>query len=146
MSRYFTLAEAERLLPEVERTIREALEQYAAHQQAESKLQDALRRVMMLGGSLVDRDAIGNMRQERDATAAQVNSAIETVHSYGCQVKDLEMGLVDFPTLYRGSEVLLCWRFGENGIRFWHGLEEGFRGRKPIDDDFLANHQGGGVH
>jgi hypothetical protein len=82
------------------------------------------------------------MRSRRDKAATELNQAVEKVHSYGCQVKDLRMGLVDFPTLYRGQEVLLCWKLGEEGIRFWHGLEEGFRGRKAIDSEFLSNHRG----
>jgi len=49
---------------------------------------------------------------------------------------------VDFPTLLRGDEVYLCWRLGEPCIGFWHGVDEGFRGRKPVDRDFLDNHRG----
>jgi hypothetical protein len=49
---------------------------------------------------------------------------------------------VDFPTLFRGVEVYLCWKLGESGIEFWHGVDEGFRGRKPIDQDFLDHHEG----
>jgi hypothetical protein len=60
----------------------------------------------------------------------------------GVLVKDLDTGLVDFPTLFRGVEVYLCWKLGENGIEFWHGVEEGFRGRKSIDQDFLDHHEG----
>jgi hypothetical protein len=55
-------------------------------------------------------------------------------------VKDLDIGLVDFPTVFRGVEVCLCWKLGEPRIGYWHGAEEGFRGRKPIDQDFLAHH------
>ena len=57
-------------------------------------------------------------------------------------VKDLDVGLIDFPTLYRGEEVYLCWKLGETGIQYWHGIDEGFRGRKKIDRDFLDNHKG----
>lgn len=146
MQRYFTLTDAERLLPDVQRAMEAALAVYQTHQQAESKLQEAMRRIMMLGGSLVNREEIAAIRSNRDTAAFELKNAIESIHELGCQVKDLETGLVDFPTLYRGEEVLLCWRFGEDGIRFWHGLEEGFRGRKPIDDDFLANHRGDHVH
>lgn len=142
MSRYFTLAEAESLLPKVEAGLRQALDLYASHQETESKLQQALRRIAMLGGALIDRDEISGMRERRDAAAAELNEAIETIHGYGCQIKDLRIGLIDFPTMYRGSEVLLCWRFGEKGIHFWHGPEEGFRGRKAIDQDFRDNHRG----
>jgi hypothetical protein len=50
--------------------------------------------------------------------------------------------LIDFPALYQGREVLLCWKLGEDRIAFWHGVDEGFRGRKPIDDEFRENHRG----
>jgi hypothetical protein len=142
MPRYFTLEQAEQLLPKISRAMRHALELAAAHERAESRLQETLRRIAMLGGAMVDRDGIAGLRRRRDETAIEVNEAVEQIHEYGCQIKDLRMGLIDFPTLLRGTEVLLCWRFGEEGIRFWHGLEEGFRGRKPIDQDFLDNHRG----
>jgi hypothetical protein len=50
-------------------------------------------------------------------------------------VKDLDRGLVDFPALHRGEEVLLCWQVGEGEVAYWHGLEEGFAGRKPLPLD-----------
>jgi len=90
----------------------------------------------------VDRDALALERARRETSAAGLKEAIEKVHSFGCYVKDLDVGLVDFPTRYRGEQVLLCWKLGEPGIAWWHGEQEGFRGRKPIDDDFLANHEG----
>ncbi len=67
---------------------------------------------------------------------------IERFQDAGCLVKDLEKGLVDFPTLFRGEEVYLCWKLGEESIQFWHGTHEGFAGRKPIDQAFLENHEG----
>ena len=142
MPRYFRVEHAERLLPDVREAIREAIRLRQEHQDAERNLQNALHRVTMLGGSMVNRDAIALDRERKEASATEFNAAIEKVHSFGCLVKDLDAGLVDFPTRFRGREVLLCWKLGENGIRWWHGLEEGFRGRKPIDDDFLANHEG----
>jgi len=54
--------------------------------------------------------------------------------------------LIDFPTLLRGEEVYLCWRVGEEGIQFWHRVEEGYRGRKRIDADFLIHHRGDPAH
>jgi hypothetical protein len=146
MARYFTHSQAESLLPQVSRAMRKALDLVAVHEQAESKWQDTLRRLSMLGGAAVDQRAISELRDRRDQTASEVNDAIGDIHSYGCQVKDLRMGLIDFPTLYRGEEVLLCWKFGEEGIHYWHGLEEGFQGRKPIDRDFLENHRGDRAH
>jgi hypothetical protein len=49
-------------------------------------------------------------------------------------VRDLDLGLVDFPSLLEGEEVCLCWKLGEERIAFWHGIEEGFAGRKPLDE------------
>lgn len=73
-----------------------------------------------------------------------LQSSFESLAALGVQVKDLEMGLVDFPTVYRGRDVLLCWKMGEPDIAWWHGAEEGFFGRKPIDEDFDLNHGSGG--
>lgn len=142
MPHFFTLAQAERLLPKIRRAIGRAMELAEIHQQAESQFQDTLRRISMLGGAVVDHRGISELKERREQTAAQVNEVIAEIHGTGCQVKDLRMGLVDFPTLYHGDEVLLCWKYGEEGIHFWHGLEEGFQGRKPIDREFLDNHQG----
>jgi len=71
-----------------------------------------------------------------------LRNAIESVQELGCVVKDLDIGLIDFPTLFRGEEVYLCWKLGEPVIAFWHGVDEGFRGRKAIDRDFRDNHCG----
>jgi hypothetical protein len=61
-------------------------------------------------------------------------------------VKDLDIGLIDFPTLFHGVEVYLCWKLDEPAIEFWHGVDEGFRGRKAIDRDFRDNHRGDSSH
>jgi hypothetical protein len=142
MPRYFTRDQAERLLPQVEGSIREALFVKAEFQEADNTLRDATRAIMLSGGMNVDRDRLLETRQRRDNSVARLQQALERIHEYGCQVKDLDIGLLDFPSLYHGQEVLLCWRLGEQRIEFWHGIEEGFRGRKPIDDEFIANHIG----
>ena len=74
----------------------------------------------------------------------RLREAIEQMQELGCVIKDLDTGLLDFPTLFRGKEVYLCWKLGEPSIGFWHGVDEGFRGRKPIDQDFLDHHEGDG--
>ena len=73
-------------------------------------------------------------RLQRERAAESLKKAIESIHESGCVIKDLDIGLLDFPTLFRGEEVYLCWKLGEPKITHWHGLEEGFAGRKPIDD------------
>jgi hypothetical protein len=69
---------------------------------------------------------------------------MERIEEMGVVVKDLDVGLVDFPTLFRGEEVYLCWRMDEDDIDHWHGVNEGFAGRKPIDQHFVENHRGEG--
>ncbi len=91
----------------------------------------------------MDRAQALEQKNRREAAAAALKQTIEKIQEFGCLVKDLDIGLIDFPTLFQGEEVYLCWKLGEVGIRFWHGIHEGFRGRKPIDAEFLEHHQGG---
>ncbi len=100
------------------------------------------RRVTMLGGVLVDHSKLRKQKDRRESLALRLQTALEEIHEYGCVVKDLDIGLIDFPTQFHGEEVYLCWKLGESGIQFWHGVQEGFRGRKPIDQEFLAHHRG----
>ena len=66
---------------------------------------------------------------------AELVAVVDELQGLGVQVKDLDRGLVDFPCLHRGGEVLLCWELGEDEVAFWHGLEEGYAGRKPLPLD-----------
>jgi hypothetical protein len=142
MSKRVTLAQAKRLIPEVDRLLREAQAAKSAYDEIEKTIQAFSERVMLMGGIVVDRDQVLDRRNQREATATKLRTAIEAVQEIGCVVKDLDIGLVDFPTLFRGVEVYLCWKLGEPDIAFWHGVDEGFRGRKAIDQEFLDNHRG----
>ena len=142
MPKRFTLTEAERLLPEIDSILREAVSLKAHYLEAEETIQTFARRVAMQGGVLVDRNTVLENRAERDRHGERLKAAVEKIQELGCVIKDLDIGLVDFPTLFHGREVYLCWRMGEAGIGYWHGVDEGFAGRKQIDQDFLENHQG----
>ena len=142
MLKFFTLQQAQQLLPQVETAIREAISLRAEYEDAESDVQNFSQRIMMLGGALVDRALFSQRKERLESGARHLKQSIEKIYSYGCVLKDLDIGLIDFPTRYRGSEVYLCWKLGETGIQFWHGMDEGFRGRKEIDRDFLDNHKG----
>ncbi|MBI4909779.1 MAG: DUF2203 domain-containing protein [Acidobacteria bacterium] len=143
MNRHFTVAQAEALLPQVEASIRDAIELKKFYLEAKEILETELQRIQFSGGAKVDSMRVQSERSRLNTCAERLNAAIERIHSYGCEVKDLDIGLIDFRTLYKGQEVYLCWRLGESGITYWHGLEEGFRGRKPIDEEFLAIHRAG---
>jgi len=134
----FTFERAAKMLPRVNAALRQAIDLRNQCQKAEQELTLFQQRIAMLGGSLVDSREILEIRARRDTSMAQLRQAIESIQEMGCLIKDLNTGLVDFPTLYRGQEVYLCWRLGEAEIGWWHGTEEGFAGRKPIDAEFLA--------
>ena len=64
-----------------------------------------------------------------------LTEGVETIGEMGGQLKDLSMGMVDFPSMFRGREVLLCWMPGEEKIGYWHDPEAGFAGRSAIEDE-----------
>jgi hypothetical protein len=142
MPRYFTIMQAERLLPKVEERIREALFIKAEYQRAEEQLRATQKHIMLSGGAVIDQAHVAALKSTRDGAAEKLQAVCDDIQELGCLVKDLDIGLLDFPTLYRNEEVYLCWRLGEEKIRFWHQVDTGFRGREPIDDEFLANHRG----
>ena len=132
--RHFTPEEANALLEQV-RPLAEAL---VGHRRA--LVEAAARRARLsahIAGNGGDFDP-GEVREEADRLeeeAAALARVLERLTSLGVQVKDLDRGLVDFPALHRGEEVLLCWQVGEDEVAYWHGLDEGFAGRKPLPFD-----------
>jgi hypothetical protein len=142
MPRYFTIEQARATLPAVGRSIREAVQAKSKYDEAEAALQALSQRIMFAGGMIVDTTAADAWKTQRESNARALKSSMERLEEIGAVVKDLEIGLVDFPTLLRGEEVLLCWRMDEDDIEHWHGVHEGFAGRKAIDRDFLENHRG----
>src|SRR5690242_9762443 len=141
MARYFTLEQAEGILPDVETALREALSYREKYQQIEKELQGIIERITMAGGAHVNQEHVSQLRTSKDAIVQLLKTRLEEIQEAGCLIKDLDIGLLDFPTLYHGEEVYLCWRLGESSITFWHGTNEGFRGRKPIDQEFRDNHR-----
>ena len=142
MPRFFTLLEAEGLLPEVERLLRGLIHVKADYEQHDAELSQINQRIALIGGMVAPRERIVQLRSRKDAAARALKGTLEKIQEIGCQLKDIEVGLIDFPTLYRDREVYLCWKLGESSIAYWHQVEDGFRGRRPIDSDFLANHRG----
>ena len=145
MPRRFTLWEAERLLPQIQDWMREAVSLKSQYDAAEQTMRALSERIMVMGGIVVDGRRAAEDKARRDSTAQHLRSILESMQESGCLVKDLEKGLVDFPTLFHGEEVYLCWKLDEPGIRFWHGVDEGFAGRKAIDQEFLDHHESGQV-
>lgn len=64
---------------------------------------------------------------------AEIVRIINRIEAYGCIVKDIDLGLIDFPSMREGRAVYLCWKAGEDAITHWHGMDEGFSERKPLE-------------
>ena len=132
--RYFNRREAEELLPLIEKCLEEAR---ACKQKVEACDLDISRttaRIMVLGGSIPPFDSLAETRAQRERSATALKEQVNRIQETGCVVKDLDEGLIDFPSVMKGQEVFLCWKLGEERVLYWHGLEEGFAGRKPLDD------------
>jgi hypothetical protein len=142
--RYFNREEAEELLPLIEQSLREARESKDKVEALDRELSRATTEIMVLGGSLPPYGRLAANRSEREQVAGQLQEAINRILETGCLVKDLDEGLIDFPTLRDGEEVYLCWKLGEERVGYWHGIEEGFAGRKPLDESAPEEPPSGG--
>ena len=132
--RSFTLDEAQSLLPVLESLLRTAIEGKKLIETVDAELQELAHRVFLSGGLLVNIIQVARRKAEREKTIQRVKDALAEIDATGVQVKDLDIGLLDFPCQVEGRTVLLCWKLGEPGITHWHDTSEGFAGRKPIDD------------
>ncbi|TLY07113.1 MAG: DUF2203 family protein [Thaumarchaeota archaeon] len=72
-------------------------------------------------------------KQELNLAITNFYKSIEELESMGVMIKSVEQGLLDFPSLRFKEEIWLCWKEGETEIKFWHGKDEGFNGRKPVE-------------
>jgi hypothetical protein len=129
--RYFTVDEANEALAEV----RPLTEELVEHRRALVELQErqsALTTRIAGNGGNVQPSELQEVQDRLDEEVAGIARCVARIHEAGALVKDLDDGLVDFPAKRGDDDVLLCWRLGEEEIEFWHGLDEGFSGRKPL--------------
>jgi hypothetical protein len=130
--RYFNPADVEALIPEltaVMERIRDARRDVMA---VEERMQTEQQRITMAGGAAFDRDGWRADQERRERLIERMRTGLEAITRLGGVTKDLDLGLVDFPHVRDGREVNLCWKFGEKAIGYWHGLDEGYAGRKPL--------------
>ena len=129
--RYFTAEEANDALLEV----RPLTEELVEHRRALVELQELqvslTERIAGNGGNVEPRE-LQDIQERLDEEVAGIARCVARIHEAGALVKDLDEGLVDFPARREGVDVLLCWRLGEDEVGYWHGLDEGFSGRKPL--------------
>jgi hypothetical protein len=131
--RHFTLDEANTLLPRLSDLLLQMQESKAKHDLLEEKVAEYAFR-MTGNGHLIEKE-LNETRQELVQAAGELKVLIERAQEMGCEVKDIDQGLVDFRASRDGREVYLCWKLGEPAIGWWHELDAGFAGRRPLKDE-----------
>ncbi len=137
MARTFTVSEAQTLLPVLESLLRSAKKANALIEEVDSEMQSQANRIFVNGGTFVDIVSVARRKAEREKAEQRAKDAVAEIDATGVQVKDLDIGLLDFPCVVEGEVILLCWKLGEDKVTHWHGTQEGFAGRKPIDERIL---------
>jgi hypothetical protein len=122
-TRHYTLEQARALLPQVRQWLHRLGELHVEVERYDRRLSSLLASGHDLGGPVV--------RSWLEAFAA-FQETLQEFRQREIQVKDLERGLIDFPSLLGGKEVFLCWEQGEDDIEFWHDLESGYAGRQRL--------------
>ena len=130
--RYFAPKDVERLIPRLADTMRRVREAQATGRDAQQWLAAEQERITVSGGRVVDQAAWRVRRARLEESTRAMRTGLEEIRELGGVIKDLELGLVDFLHLREGREVNLCWRYGEERISHWHGLDEGYAARKPL--------------
>ena len=126
LKKYFTLEEVERILPKIKDTVIEL-----------QVLQEAIELLDSIEIEIDEEEyapspMLTKLNQEFHKLSYEFYKKMEKAENYGCVIKDVEQGLVDFLHWFNGREVFLCWKLGENKVQHWHELEEGFTGRQKI--------------
>jgi hypothetical protein len=132
-NKIFSLTEAERLRVQLEPVLLEAMEARRKMGEVDEKISELAERIQRSGGLQVKYEKAAKRRIERNRLEESVRAALERIQSTGCVVKDLDVGLLDFPSRINNEDIYFCWKLGEDRIRFYHRQDEGFAGRKPID-------------
>jgi hypothetical protein len=130
--RLFTPDEANSALSEV-RPVAERLVALRARMRELEQGQGSLVTVIAGNGTGYAAGDLNDAQSELAGLAEAAVACVDRLEELGVQVKDVDLGLLDFPARHDGEDVLLCWHPGEEAVEFWHGLTEGYAGRKPID-------------
>jgi hypothetical protein len=131
--KFFTVKEAEQLIPKLEQILEGLMENKRSAMEIGQELARMEEQLRSSEGHSVEPSEYVNKRTEMEFLVRIINEGLEAIEDMGAHPKDLDLGLVDFPAVLDGNSVLLCWKYGEKTIGYYHGYEEGFAGRKPIE-------------
>lgn len=125
MGVYFTPLDANKILPEIQKQF----SQIILLRNKVISLQEDLQKMANEESKFSNFIA---KKQELNRAVSRLYKEIEGLENRGIMIKSVDDGLLDFPSLRFDEEVWLCWKYGESEIKFWHGRDEGFMGRKPL--------------
>lgn len=136
-ARLFSKDEASALLPRLTEIFRRMDPKLARLREIEDLVEDAEAywHSTGVGMPLEERVTHDRLVAQAAEARAQVDAEVRTIQALGCELKDVQQGLVDFPSTIEGSVAYLCWQRGETSIAYWHTLETGFAGRRPMKSD-----------
>lgn len=130
--RWFSLEEANHLLPFVDQELKKM---QALKREFEDKYMELRHKKNEFAEKpSTEKDPFFVMEAALEFLQIEARGLIQSFQKTGIELKDIDTGLVDFPAVMNGQEVLLCWKQGEDGIRYYHGEQDGFAGRRPIAD------------
>jgi hypothetical protein len=132
--RHFTAEEANGALTEVRPLVERMVEQRRLHVEALERQEELEGHIRGNGGGIPPAE-LADTAAEVERLARELAKVVDEIAALGAEVKDLDEGLIDFPAHRRGETVLLCWKLGEDEIRYWHAVEDGFAGRRPLPLD-----------
>jgi hypothetical protein len=132
--RHFTPEEANAALGEVRPLVEQMVDRRRAHVDALTRQEELEGHIRGNGGGIPPAE-LAEAAAKVDREARELARIVDELAEYGVEVKDLDEGLVDFPALHRGETVLLCWKLGEDEVAYWHTLDAGFAGRRPLPFD-----------
>lgn len=138
MDRTFTLSEAQAMLPVLQQLLQTAVGARTRMEEIETEFHALISRILLQGGVQIDPIQVAAIKAERERASHRLQDAVNEIAVTGVQVKDVEMGLLDFPCMLQGRMVLLCWKLGEAAIEHWHGTQEGFANRKRLDPSMFS--------
>jgi hypothetical protein len=132
--RHFTPEEANAELEQVRPLVEQLVATRQEHAAALERQEELEQKIRGNGGGIPPAE-LAQATAEVDAVARRLARLVDEIASHGVQVKDLDSGLIGFPALHQGETVLLCWQLGEDEVAWWHRVDDGFAGRRPLPLD-----------
>lgn len=131
MPKLFTVEEANELIPRLTELLQRLRELRAEGEELHAPLVAEESKVQGNGHNLPEA-LLAELHQRLGQLMSAAGAIAKEIQGLGCELKDIDMGLVDFPALREGRRVYLCWRLGEPKLLYWHELDAGFAGRQPL--------------